>query len=140
MKLDVEYRQEEIDDYAKIKVIKKEFCCEELKKAWGNNFIGLADYENKELVRNKETVSINIYKCSQYPEGAVWDDTRIQFCPFCGKEIEVNVKTISKEQLKKEKYEEQQIRVKEIEDEMKRQQERLDEIKNNLRKEREKIL
>jgi hypothetical protein len=134
MKLDVEYRKEEHDNYAEIEVTQLQFCCDEMKEAWENDFVGLADYSNKTSVRSKTEVEVNIYKCYPYPEGAAWDGMEIEFCPFCGKEIELNIKTISKERLEEEKRIEKQMKIKQMEIEIKRQREKLDEMKRNLMK------
>lgn len=56
-------------------------CCERMKEAIKERFIGVGEFEYE----YEEGDGINIYKCNPYPEGAVWEDMQITYCPFCGK-------------------------------------------------------
>ena len=71
-----------------IKEIK--YCCDDMKEAFDKKFVGFGDYEDGGYVGfYKANTDINIYFCSPYPEGAFWDAMKINFCPFCGKKIEI---------------------------------------------------
>ena len=73
-----------------VKEIKAEditFCCDEMKEAWNDRFIGFGEFESL-LNHNSD---VNIYHCLPYPEGAVFDEMAIKHCPFCGAKIEVVV-------------------------------------------------
>lgn len=69
-------------DIKNIEVKDIDFCCDGMKKAWGK-FIEFGDY--------KKSLNINIFNCSPWPEGAVWDEMAIKYCPFCGTEIVVTI-------------------------------------------------
>jgi hypothetical protein len=59
-----------------------EFCCPEMKVAWGEAIVfGKVDY-------NGEGNRVHISRCHPYPEGACWDAYAVDFCPFCGEKIE----------------------------------------------------
>jgi len=60
-----------------------EFCCDEMEEAFEEKVVHFGEYEN---FRNKNC-NINISHCSPYPEGAVFDDYTIKYCPFCSKVI-----------------------------------------------------
>lgn len=60
-----------------------DFCCQDMKDAWGESFIGFGDYEPW----GNRITSLCIYSCSPYPEGACWEHMQIRFCPFCGAKI-----------------------------------------------------
>src|SRR3990167_3738963 len=62
-----------------------EFCCLRLEKAWNADAVGFGEANSS----YGEQGGVNIYHCSPYPEGAVWDEYPIDFCPFCGIAIEV---------------------------------------------------
>lgn len=34
---------------------------------------------------------VNISSCAPYPEGAVWEEEEINFCPFCGTKVEIEI-------------------------------------------------
>jgi hypothetical protein len=68
-----------------------DFCCEEMEDAWKSRdrFIGFGEFDG---MLNKDC-NVNIYHCSPWPEGAVWDEMAIRFCPFCAEPIEIEEQT-----------------------------------------------
>lgn len=104
------------------KDLEKEFCCEEMKEAFEERFIIFGEADTSINANN----DVNILKCSPYPEGAVWDEMAIKFCPFCGEKIETievkRVKIIRKEkkvEVTQETEEEIEIPIKEDKNEKK---------------------
>jgi len=66
------------------------FCCEKMREAFDKKFIGFGNFEDGGYAGyGKINININIYSCLPYPEGACWEDMKINFCPFCGEKIEV---------------------------------------------------
>ncbi len=63
------------------------FCCDDMEGAWGDNAVGFGEIDDS----YGPQVGVNIYHCLPYPEGAVWDEYHINFCPFCGTSIEIKV-------------------------------------------------
>jgi hypothetical protein len=61
-------------------------CCDNIKSAITDNFLSLGEYDSYGL--NKDG-NINILRCAPYPEGAVWHELPIKYCPFCGEKIEI---------------------------------------------------
>lgn len=66
--------------------MKVNVCCESMEHALDARFISIGYYEYPDKTDN----SVNIFKCYPWPEGAAWDSMKIEFCPFCGKKIEVS--------------------------------------------------
>lgn len=64
------------------------FCCNEMAEAFKEYFIGFGEYDSCGINKTEE---VCIYHCSPYPEGAVYYQMPIQFCPFCKEEIKVIV-------------------------------------------------
>ena len=62
-----------------------EFCCPRMEEAWRDSAVGFGEFDSSYV----EQEGVNIYRCHPYSEGAVWDEYRIDFCPFCGLRIEV---------------------------------------------------
>lgn len=62
-------------------------CCDKAKEAWANKFIGFGEFDSM-LNKNKH---VCIYQCSPYPEGAVYDEMEIEYCPFCAAKIQVHI-------------------------------------------------
>ena len=60
------------------------FCCSEMKEAWDDDAVGFGDFEGY-----GKDVDVNIRRCHPYPEGAVWSEYAIKFCPFCAESVEV---------------------------------------------------
>lgn len=60
------------------------WCC---KDAEESNAITFGEVDSG-LNHNKH---VNISSCAPYPERAVWGEEAINFCPFCGKRIEVGI-------------------------------------------------
>jgi hypothetical protein len=58
-----------------------DYCCERSKSSAS---IGFGEKDSS----FNEIPSMCIYNCEPYPEGAVWDEEPIAFCPFCGAKIE----------------------------------------------------
>ncbi len=67
-----------------LKEIKTEYCCSESESSDAIQF-GEVD-----TILNTDE-SVNIASCAPYPEGAVWDEEPIKFCPFCGKKITIEI-------------------------------------------------
>ena len=65
-------------------------CCVDMEDALVENFISIGEFDGTYLGRG-ESPAVNIFHCSPYPEGAVWDELSIKYCPFCSLPIEVNV-------------------------------------------------
>lgn len=63
------------------------FCCDEMERAWADQFIDFGEFES---MANKNN-DVNIYVCCVYPEGAFWDEIPIRFCPFCAERIEIGL-------------------------------------------------
>lgn len=61
-------------------------CCDGMKEAWEEKAVFFGEYGEYGFNTNK---SVNIAKCSPYPEGAVFNEYPINYCPFCGKKIEI---------------------------------------------------
>lgn len=75
-------REVSVDEYT--------FCCTQMQDAVDAKFIGFGDYD---YFMNTDT-DVNIYKCTPYPDGAVWDCMAINLCPFCGAQITVDFLTM----------------------------------------------
>jgi hypothetical protein len=73
-----------------------EYCCVEAKEAFEELFMRFGDWDGVPICPE-----VNIFRCHPYPEGAVFDQMPIRYCPFCGKEIVL----IEGERAKLEKYE-----------------------------------
>jgi len=67
------------------KFVSAEFCCEQASEAWEDRAVIFGEADT---VLNFDN-NVNILKCSPYPEGAVFTEYSISFCPFCGKSITV---------------------------------------------------
>ena len=70
-------------------------CCIGMTEALEDEAIFWGEYE-KMLNSNTD---INIAVCHPYPEGAVWNEYPITYCPFCGEKIE----TIERKRVKLKK-------------------------------------
>lgn len=64
------------------------YCCEEMKFAWEDCFIGFGEFD-RTLNTNED---VNIYSCHSYPGGTCWDELAINYCPFCAKKIVIEKK------------------------------------------------
>ena len=62
-----------------------EFCCEEMRHAFEYDYIQFGEFHSN-LNTDK---NVNIARCSPYPEGAVWEEKPIKFCPFCAEQVEI---------------------------------------------------
>lgn len=71
-------------------LINIDYCCDDALEAERESFLHFGEYDS---VLNKDT-NINIIKCSPYPEGAVFDEMSIKYCPFCGKKIIIEVEDL----------------------------------------------
>lgn len=60
-------------------------CCQEMGNALEAEAIGFGEFHDTILNRD---CNINFADCHPYPEGAVWDEYPIRFCPFCGQQVE----------------------------------------------------
>lgn len=65
------------------------FCCDDLEEAYEGRFVDFGEYDS--LLNHDDR--LNIYKCAPYPEGAVWDEMAIRYCPFCGRLIERHIES-----------------------------------------------
>ena len=63
------------------------YCCKRMETAFDEHFVVLGEYDG---IGNKNA-DVNITHCSAYPEGAFWDEMKIDFCPFCAEKIEVEL-------------------------------------------------
>lgn len=70
-----------------IKAIDVEFCCDDMKGAFEENYIRFGEYPPDSILNYDSNV--NIYRCFPYPEGACWDEMPIKYCPFCAEEIQI---------------------------------------------------
>jgi len=74
-------------------------CCLAMKEALEADAIGFGEVHDCILNQNH---NINFFDCSPYSEGAVWDEYKINFCPFCGQKVEteerekVSLKTVTR--------------------------------------------
>ncbi len=64
-----------------------DYCCKLMEKAFQEEFIGFGEF-NVDRPLNKNN-NVNIFHCSPYPEGAVWDEMAIELCPWCKEKIEI---------------------------------------------------
>jgi hypothetical protein len=67
------------------KFISMESCCLEMKEAF-EEFVVFGEIDSYGINMDNK---VNITKCNSYPEGAVFSEMAISFCPFCGKEIKI---------------------------------------------------
>jgi len=67
-----------------LKEVETFWCCEDAEQS---NAITFGDVDN--ILNIDERV--NISSCAPYPEGAVWNEEAINFCPFCGAKIEIDI-------------------------------------------------
>jgi hypothetical protein len=67
-----------------LKEIETTYCCDDARNSSAITF-GEVD---STLNRNE---CVNISSCAPYPEGAVWDEEPINFCPFCGAKIQIDI-------------------------------------------------
>jgi len=58
-------------------------CCEEMKVALEEGAVKFGEFD----VCLNGDANINFAQCSAYPEGAVFTEYAIDFCPFCGKPV-----------------------------------------------------
>lgn len=61
------------------------FCCDRMVEAWTDGAVRFGEY-GRWTNRNQD---VNIFHCSPYPEGAVYSEYKIDYCPFCGEKIDV---------------------------------------------------
>ena len=74
-------------DTEETRIDSREFCCGDMAEAWEENFIHFGETDG---FLNRDE-NINIAHCSPYPEGAVFDEMAINFCPFCATKIEIEI-------------------------------------------------
>lgn len=97
------------EDYWEYKEVSTELCCDEMRECWGDA-----------IKFGESDVSVNrfsdatLHDVHHYPEGAVYDDYPINFCPFCGVEIVCEegekVQVVSeKKEIVKEVYESKEV-------------------------------
>ena len=60
-------------------------CCDEMKKALEDAAVGFGEFND--CILNCDC-NFNFADCHPYPEGAVWDEYPIRYCPFCGMKVE----------------------------------------------------
>ncbi len=84
MKVDYRTTLYKDDSIRMIEAVKHHFCCEQMGEALDDNFIGFGEFIDSIL--NQDT-AVNIAVCHPWPEGAAWDFTQINFCPFCAAPI-----------------------------------------------------
>lgn len=61
------------------------FCCIKMGFAWDKRFISFGEYDP--VLNTSRTV--NIYQCDPWPEGPAFNECEIDYCPFCGTEIQI---------------------------------------------------
>lgn len=64
-----------------------EFCCDDMQEAWGGSYGCITAGDVNEYEMN----AICISDVSVYPEGSYTKSLPINFCPFCGEKIEIEV-------------------------------------------------
>ena len=67
-----------------------EYCCDDMREAWEEKYIGFGDFEDSVATRYTDAL-VNIYSCSAYPEGAAWSKMSIGYCPFCQERISLEL-------------------------------------------------
>lgn len=77
-------KPEDIYEYKLLKLSAP--CCEKMEDALDKGAIGFGEFHDTILNRDH---NINFADCSPYPEGAVWEEYPISFCPFCGEKVEI---------------------------------------------------
>lgn len=83
------WKKGDINSIALISIVP---CCDTMNSALDEDYIGFGEYDS--MLNND--ANINIYHCSPYPEGAVWDVMPIIYCPFCATKIEITEQEKSK--------------------------------------------
>ncbi len=68
-------------------VVSIAFCCDKMRDACDDEFVKFGEYDGSASQHRCNTM--NIFRCSAYPEGAFWDEIPINRCPWCGAEINV---------------------------------------------------
>lgn len=76
-----------IHGYTEFRARSVKYCCDKMKEAWEDAFIGFGEYDSILHVVDK----VCIYHCHPWPEGAAWDEMPICCCPFCGEGITISV-------------------------------------------------
>jgi len=63
------------------------FCCDRMKTAWKNLYIGFGNRDNPRLNQNQD---VNVYEL-RFSRGDTvsFFPVAIDFCPFCGEAIEI---------------------------------------------------
>jgi len=76
-----------VGDLKEIKVEKLDLCCDEIDDAIEGGAIGFGDRKKE----GNQNVNVNAYGATVVPEGVRFDSFKINSCPFCGKEIKVEI-------------------------------------------------
>ena len=76
-----------VHEYKLIEIV--DICCEEMKVALDEEAILFGDFYGDSLNRDN---NLNFAHCSPYPEGAVYREYPIKYCPFCGQVVETEEK------------------------------------------------
>lgn len=61
------------------------FCCNDMKEAFDEEFIVFGKIDDYCSCN----ADVNITMCKPYPEGIIWEEMPIKFCPFCKEKIVV---------------------------------------------------
>ncbi len=69
----------------RIDVVNIDYCCISMDNSEAVKF---GEVDDCFLNRDE---NVNIASCNPYPEGAVWDEEAINFCPFCGEKIQIDI-------------------------------------------------
>jgi len=64
-----------------------EYCCNFMKEAIDDEYIVFGEYGEY----MSKDLNLNIIHCSPYPEGAVFTECPIEYCPFCADKIIVRI-------------------------------------------------
>jgi hypothetical protein len=78
--------REKNSSYTTTRQAEVEFCCEEMKEAWNDRFIGFGEFDSYPINR---IVDVCVYRCFAYPEGAFYNEMPLKYCPFCAEEIKI---------------------------------------------------
>jgi hypothetical protein len=97
---DYAFNEKPEDVYEYVLLEMTEPCCQEMKEALEDDAIRFGEFGSSFLNRD---CNVNFADCRPYPEGAVWDEYPIHFCPFCGQKVETEERErVTRKRYKKE--------------------------------------
>lgn len=77
------YTKDKRNNGKTFKLVSIDFCCDEAREAWEDRAIIFGEADSVWNLNH----DVNFLQCSPYPEGAVFTEYKISFCPFCGKQV-----------------------------------------------------